>query len=256
MNRRQLAFIVLVNALISLTIALFVAWVIEMRRPDPEELAVRYTPGPGVILAATAAPGGVATLPTPAASAPQILPTASSGESVNAGEPGAQQIYVVEAGDSLGSIATRFGVTLDELIQANNLANPDFLFSGQRLAIPSGSEASADGGAASTAGGLTVLDVENSGTLSSEAVQIGNNSDSPVTLVGWRLERENGPAYEFGNVTLFPGSGVRVYTASGEDDSQRLYWGLSESVWPTGAVVRLVNAQGALVDSFTVTDSP
>ncbi len=256
MNRRQLAFIILVNALISLVIALFVAWVIEMRRPDPEELAVRYTPGPGAILAATAVPGGVAVLPTPAASAPQTLPTALSDVSVSSGEPGAQQIYVVEAGDSLGSIASRFGVTLDELIQANNLANPDFLFSGQRLAIPSDAEVGAVSGIESAAGGLTVLGVESPGTLNSEAVQIGNDSDSPVTLVGWRLERENGPVYEFGNVTLFPGSGVRVYSASGEDDSQRLYWGQREGVWLTGAVVRLVNAQGALVDSLTVSDSP
>lgn len=256
MNRRQLAFIILLNAVISLAIALLVAWVIEMRRPDPEELAALYTPGPGAILAPTTTSGDITTLPTVSGNGPQTLATAPPAQSAGAGEPGAQKVYLVEAGDSLGGIASRFGVTLDELINANNLANPDFLFSGQRLVIPSGSSAGVAGGDETDVGGLTVLAVENPGAFIIEAVQIGNDSDSPVSLAGWRLERENGPAYTFGNVTLFPGGGVRIFTASGEDDSQKLYWSQSEAVWPGGVVVRLVNAQGALVDEFTVEASP
>jgi len=256
MNRRQLAFLILINAVISLTIALLVAWVIEMRRPDPEELAALYTPGPEAILAPTTASGSIATLPTVAESAPQTLAPASPAQSEGAGEPGAQQVYVVEAGDSLGGIATRFGVTLDKLVSANDLANPDFLFSGQRLVIPSKSSGEGVQGGESNTGGLTVLTVENPGVFINEAVQIGNDSDSPVNLAGWRLERENGPAYEFGNVTLFPGGGVRIFTASGEDDSQKLYWSQGEAVWPGGVIVRLVNAQGGLVDQFTVEASP
>ena len=56
MNRRQLAFIMMVNAVISLAIALAVAWIVEARRPDLEELAARYTPPPQAILAHTATP--------------------------------------------------------------------------------------------------------------------------------------------------------------------------------------------------------
>ena len=44
MNRRQLAFLIVINAFISLAIALCVAWVIEARRPDPEELAALAQP--------------------------------------------------------------------------------------------------------------------------------------------------------------------------------------------------------------------
>ena len=44
MNRRQLLFLILVNGVVSLAIALIVVWAVEARRPDPEELAALYTP--------------------------------------------------------------------------------------------------------------------------------------------------------------------------------------------------------------------
>ena len=45
-------------------------------------------------------------------------------------------IYVVQSGDSLFSIAIQFGVTVDDLINANTLANPDLLSAGMELVIP------------------------------------------------------------------------------------------------------------------------
>ncbi|MEO1288315.1 MAG: LysM peptidoglycan-binding domain-containing protein [Chloroflexota bacterium] len=44
--------------------------------------------------------------------------------------------YVVQAGDNLFRIALRFGVTTEELAQANNIANPALIFVGQSLVIP------------------------------------------------------------------------------------------------------------------------
>jgi murein DD-endopeptidase MepM/ murein hydrolase activator NlpD len=45
-------------------------------------------------------------------------------------------VYVVQSGDTLYSIAIRFGVTVDDLIKANNLVNPDLLSAGNELVIP------------------------------------------------------------------------------------------------------------------------
>ncbi|MFC1878859.1 GH25 family lysozyme [Chloroflexota bacterium] len=47
-----------------------------------------------------------------------------------------QEIYFVQAGDSLGRIAARFGTTIDKLVEANGISNPDVIHVGQRLVIP------------------------------------------------------------------------------------------------------------------------
>jgi LasA protease len=44
--------------------------------------------------------------------------------------------YVVQAGDSLGEIASRYGVGAEAVITANSLVNPDMLYVGQVLVIP------------------------------------------------------------------------------------------------------------------------
>jgi len=44
--------------------------------------------------------------------------------------------YVIKKGDSLGLIATRFGVKTDALIKANGISRPDLIKLGQKLIIP------------------------------------------------------------------------------------------------------------------------
>lgn len=44
--------------------------------------------------------------------------------------------YVVQPGDTLFSIAQRFGVTIQDIADANNLTNLNFLIPGQVLRIP------------------------------------------------------------------------------------------------------------------------
>lgn len=71
--------------------------------------------------------------PTPAASpgsAPTSAPSASSSET-----------YIVQPGDTLASVAARFGVSVAELQRINNLSNPNALAVGQRLMIASASAA-------------------------------------------------------------------------------------------------------------------
>jgi murein DD-endopeptidase MepM/ murein hydrolase activator NlpD len=45
-------------------------------------------------------------------------------------------IYIVQPGDSLFSIAQRFNISIDELMNVNNITDPDTLSAGQRLIIP------------------------------------------------------------------------------------------------------------------------
>ncbi|MGI6741819.1 MAG: peptidoglycan DD-metalloendopeptidase family protein [Brevefilum sp.] len=45
-------------------------------------------------------------------------------------------VYIVQQGDTLGTIALRFGVSVDDIIAENPMANPNALDIGQRLNIP------------------------------------------------------------------------------------------------------------------------
>ncbi len=45
-------------------------------------------------------------------------------------------VYIVQAGDTLYSIAIRFGLTLDELVSANGISNPNAISVGARLELP------------------------------------------------------------------------------------------------------------------------
>lgn len=47
----------------------------------------------------------------------------------------ADEIYVVRAGDTLATIAARHGTTTQELLVANGLPNPNFVWVGQRLRV-------------------------------------------------------------------------------------------------------------------------
>lgn len=76
---------------------------------------------------------------------PAVEPAATEGGSIAApatlvpsGAAGTQTVHVVSSGETLGSIARNYGVTIDAIVAANSLANPDQLAIGQELIIPPG----------------------------------------------------------------------------------------------------------------------
>jgi LasA protease len=84
---------------------------------------------------------------TPLPAAPGATPAAASATAEDAAEIASvgalsepeppPQVYIVQAGDTLSGIATRFGCNLDALVGANSIANPNALQVGQKLQIPS-----------------------------------------------------------------------------------------------------------------------
>ncbi|MDP8234928.1 MAG: LysM peptidoglycan-binding domain-containing protein [Candidatus Erginobacter occultus] len=58
-----------------------------------------------------------------------------AGEDI-AAEPTGGRIHTVEKGDTLWGISRLYGVSVGEIAEANNLADPGRLAVGQRLAIP------------------------------------------------------------------------------------------------------------------------
>lgn len=53
-----------------------------------------------------------------------------------------QALYVVSPGDTLTSIAARYGISTSALAQANGISNPNRIYVGQRLVIPNASDSS------------------------------------------------------------------------------------------------------------------
>lgn len=66
------------------------------------------------------------TPPTPTPATPTPPPTGGT-------------IYVVQPGDTLSRIASRFGTTVSAIAQANGITNINYIYVGQRLLIPGGS---------------------------------------------------------------------------------------------------------------------
>jgi LysM repeat protein len=64
------------------------------------------------------------------------LPSGSGGGTVAAPSSGQSRTYVIQRGDTLLSIARRFGLTVKQLQDANNISNPDRIYPGQTLVIP------------------------------------------------------------------------------------------------------------------------
>ena len=135
--------------------------------------------------------------------------------------PGADGQYQVQAGDTLYSIATRFGVTVKALVEANQITDPNALRVGQELRIP-GASASTDAGsdAGTDAGDSSnqyVHVVEAGETLFAIAQRYGvpldqlasaNDITNPNTLrVGQRLVIPRGGAAPSDS----PDSNVRVH---------------------------------------------
>jgi LysM repeat protein len=84
--------------------------------PTLAPLSIQFPP--------THIPGAPISSPTP--DSPRVLPTPRV-------EPGQ---HVVQAGDTLGSIALQYGVSLEALMQANDLTDANLLSAGDTLYIP------------------------------------------------------------------------------------------------------------------------
>lgn len=86
---------------------------------------------PGASGQASTSPATVATIPV---LSPTPQPTLTAVATAAVVEGGVE--HVVAAGENLAAIALRYGVTVQAIVQANNLANPSLIWVGQVLRIP------------------------------------------------------------------------------------------------------------------------
>jgi LysM repeat protein len=175
--------------------------------------------------------------------------------------------YTVKEGDTLSSIARDFGLSVNQLLAANNLANGDLLSIGQRLIIPgadgslpaptstpirprpalTSTESIALGDAF-----VTIREINNGGTFSQEQVVL-TNIGAKVNLIGWTLADGEGHKFIFPDLTLLANSEVKVHTGSGTNTATDLYWGQADARWgATGTVAYLRDPAGRLIATYRV----
>jgi len=185
--------------------------------------------------------------------------------------------YTVQPGDTLSGIAQAHDISLEQLIGANDLVDPDFLQIGQPLVIPQeeseNSPASVtttnpvDGSSSEerddselptlTPSGpslVEIIRVLNAGDLASETLILENRGGT-VNLEAWTLSTAAGDSFAFPPLTLFTEATLQVHSANGEDAPRDLYWGREEPAWQAGELVTLRDADGNVVDTYIVPQS-
>lgn len=65
-----------------------------------------------------------------------VIPNLAFSPGAPASAPLTGSVYTVVPGDTLAIVAAKFGVTVGELMRANGLYNPNFIWVGQRLNVP------------------------------------------------------------------------------------------------------------------------
>jgi len=211
----------------------------------------------------------------PSAPSATVTPMASPSPSPAATPtPRQPTTYTVQAGDTLSAIAQEHDVSMEALIGANNLPDPDVLQIGQVLIIPEDDETATPSDATSgptppeersetevepppptlTPSGpplVEVTEVIGIGDLETEALML-QNAGGTESLEGWRIAGTSDAGFDFPALTLFPGGEVWLASKAGEDTPRRLYWGRTEPAWSPGDLITLRDADGNIVDTFIV----
>lgn len=104
-----------------------------MNTPLPTSPPITSVPAASPVSARD--PGSARTATSPSVPAQSATPLVATATAVPAptSEP---TTYVVKSGDTLWSISAQFGVPGEEIMKANDLTDPAFVRTGQRLVIP------------------------------------------------------------------------------------------------------------------------
>jgi LysM repeat protein len=267
MTRKQIAFVIAVNAVISALISVGVVLLVV----QPER-----------ILPITMPSAATATVQPVAQPVVQVTTTAE------------EVIHVVVAGDTISGLALQYDVPAEDIIAANQLDNPNYLQVGAQLIIPVGglpeatatftpaptatdtpipfeppsaqmtATTAAELGATATslptplpATGelqIEITEVLGAGDVTQERLVITNRGDQLADMQGWTLSDTEGNVYTFPNFRLWGGGNVTVYTRVGQDGSppSNFYWGKLEPVWSVGETATLKNTANEVISTYVV----
>jgi LysM repeat protein len=149
------------------------------------------------------------------------------------------RVHQVVEGETFESIAQEYEVSVEEILEANGFNQNQLLGIGEVLRIPRRL--------------VTIDSVVGSGDLASEKVVLRSAVDQVVSLAGWRLEDQTGNSFTLPQVSIFSEGGqINLHTRQGTNTATDLYWGLSQPVWQSGALVALRDAANELRATYVI----
>lgn len=229
MRWRRLFFYLLVNIVVSAVTVYVVLTVWENRQQAAMESVtteVDVTVSPPTQILSTSEPTPVPTIPLLA--------------------------HQVKSGETLGDIAEEYDVTIDELLEVNGLADANAIGAGQVIYVPDYVESAAEPTATVSpaeseqpvSGQIEIVSAVGVGDLNTERLIIGETGGGKHSLAGWQIRDEDENVYIFPQATLYENGQIVLNTKAGIDNPLELFWGLGESVWESGEMVRLFDADG------------
>ena len=166
--------------------------------------------------------------------------------------------YTVVRGDTLYSIARRYGTTVETIKAVNGLSGR-LIYIGQRLLIPSISipTASATPTVTPTPMNVIIESINFDGLVpdaeSDEYAVITNAGTTSQNIGGWRLHADDpGQDFTFPNFELMPGQICRVYTNEVHTEYCGFSFGRGSAIWNNieGDCGRLFDASDVLVSTY------
>ncbi len=209
---------------------------------------------------------------------PGTTDTGDGAATANATDANGCQTYALKPGDTAGKIANDFGVTLGDLMRANNLTERDLsrLQIGQVLVIPLNGcgmptaeptetptkfvlpTVPPTATLAPTASNVQVevTQILSPGDITSEGIELHNISGGVIPMQNWTITDSNGHTFTFPKYNLFPGGKVTIYTRTGTNTPIVLYWGQSRALWgDQSQVITITDSKGTVQTTYPLSGS-
>ena len=275
---KRLFYIILLNIIIS---AITVGVVLQLWERDHPPITADNTP---VVIIVT---------PTQAV----ILPIIANDFAALTGIPGGAGVpitgtlqatpemimltYRVKEGDTLGALSIQFNISIADIMTVNNLTDPDSLYAGQIIKIPTaplpsvtptsipptiiasatprpsstpipGPTLSATPTQSGQEAQVVIYSVIGVGVLENERVVLRRTGDGELALAGWRLTDGKGNEYIFPQLTLYKDGAINLNTRTGQNTVVDLYWRLTTSIWKTGKIISIYDSHNNLRTTYTI----
>jgi LysM repeat protein len=170
-----------------------------------------------------------------------VLLVGSTSPLLGSPEGQSSTIHVVQWGETLSIIAARYGVTVNAIVSANGISNPNYIYAGQSLVIPGGSSPSP----APSSDGTTTYVVQSGDTLGAIAARYGTTVNYLTSLNGLM----NPNFIYVGQVLLVPGgtsstpasSDTCIYVVKAGDTLTKIALQYGTTVWAIAIENNLAN---------------